>query len=357
MELFIGLMSGTSADGMDAALVKIDGQRIALVDALCVPYHTEFRQQLRTAALAETLPVSELIQLDRAIAEQGVQATTALLQRNALDAAQIRAIGSHGHTLRHQPQPAGFSLQIGDPSWLAEHTGITCVADFRRRDIAAGGQGAPLVPAFHAAFLPKPCMVLNLGGLANLSVLGDNQVLGFDTGPANALLDEYCQTQLGQAQDNEGKMASSGKVNEAFLNTWLQQPYFDLPPPKSTGRELFCNANFSELAALSPADALCTLTELSARSIALAVSRFGLPDAELLVCGGGIHNHFLMQRIQAALPTTLINSSMRYGIDPDWLEAMAFAWFASRSLNQLSSNLPAVTGAQGERILGGIFYA
>lgn len=356
MALFIGLMSGTSADGMDGALVDISEKDCRLIDALCLPYPEHFRHLLKKAALAPSLDVSEFIALDRDIAQYSVQAIKNLLARNSIQPSQITAIGSHGHTLRHQPQPNGFSWQIGDPSWIAEHSGITCVADFRRRDIASGGQGAPLVPAFHAAFLPNPCMVLNLGGLANLSVLTANRVWGFDTGPANALLDEYCQLYLGQAHDHLGQLAASGKIDEGLLDTWLKEPYFFAPPPKSTGRELFCLANFP-ISTLSAADALCTLTELSARTVAIAAERFGLPNAALLLCGGGIHNEFLVQRIKLALPDAALGSTADYGLHPDWLEAMAFAWFAKRTLAKQSSNLPAATGAQGERVLGGIFYA
>lgn len=357
MSLIIGLMSGTSADGMDAALVEISSQGIHLEDALCLPYSPEFRQQLRHCAVAEQLSLAEIAKLDRAIAQQSVQAVHRLLKRNQLGATQIMAIGSHGHTLRHKPQPQGFSWQIGDPSWLAEHSGITTVADFRRRDIAAGGQGAPLVPAFHAAFLPKPALVLNIGGMANLTVLGQEKVLGFDTGPGNALMDEYCQHHLQQAFDSQGQLAAQGQIIAPLLQAWLAHPYFALPPPKSTGRELFRLNNLGDLTAYAPTDLLCTLTELSAQSISQAVARFGNQGEELLLCGGGIHNDFLLQRLRTLNPTKKIDSTACYGLDPDWLEAMAFAWLAWRTLTQQTSNLPAATGASGARILGGIFHA
>lgn len=356
MSLIIGLMSGTSADGMDAALVEITSQGIHLEDALCLAYSPEFRQHLRTCALADTLKVSDLLALDRAIAQQSVLAVQSLLQRNHLGATQIMAIGSHGHTLRHKPQPQGFSWQIGDPSWLAEHTSITTVADFRRRDVAAGGQGAPLVPAFHAAFLPKPALVLNIGGMANLTVLGQDKVLGFDTGPGNALMDEYCQQYLQQAFDAQGQLAAQGQILTEKLATWLAQPYFQQPPPKSTGRELFNLAQLGDLSHFAAADVLCTLTELSAQSISQAIQQHGQHAQELLLCGGGVHNDFLWQRLHKLNPQLHLDSTARYGLDPDWLEAMAFAWLAWRTLQQQSSNLPEVTGAQGERILGGVFY-
>ena len=360
MSLFIGLMSGTSADGMDAALVDFsDGVR--LIDAINLPYSDVFRQQLRDLAIATSARVRDLALLDRHIAEQSVAAINELLQRNALSCEDVTAVGSHGHTLRHKSQPDGFSWQVGDPSWIAEHTGITCIADFRRRDIAAGGQGAPLVPAFHQHCLTSDGqrMVLNIGGIANLTVLpfGSQPLIGFDTGPGNALMDEWCQQELGCPCDMGGQLAAHGEVVEDLLPEWLAHPFFDIAPPRSTGRELFNLQLLGDLSQHSPEDVLATLAEFSARSISQAITSYGYLTGELLICGGGLHNAHLLRRLQALLPALDIKSSARAGIDPDWLEAMAFAWLAWRTSQHLSGNAPAVTGAQGERILGGIYPA
>lgn len=359
MSLFIGLMSGTSADGMDAALVRFHEQRpCQLLDAINIPYSESFQFYLRTMALRPELPALEVMQMERDIAKYSVKAVQQLLERNQLQAQDIQAIGSHGHTLRHRPGPNGLSWQIGDPSWIAEHANITCVADFRRRDIAAGGEGAPLVPAFHAACFAKPCMVLNIGGIANLTVLNnEHDTIGFDTGPGNALIDEWCKRHFNRNYDKNGDNARSGQYDESLLNEWLNNPYFQLPPPKSTGRELFQLERLGQLSQYSTSTILSTLTELTARSAALAVNRFGLTQGELLICGGGVHNSFLLERLQAALPNHQIRSTATHNVDPDWLEAMAFAWLAWRTLNHHSGNLTAVTGARAQRILGGVYWA
>lgn len=359
MSFCIGLMSGTSADGLDAALIHIKGQALQLTDALCLPYDDHFRDYLRTIALQPDIVVADLLTLQRQLAQHSVSAVQQLLSRNGLQPADIRAIGSHGHTLRHKPQPDGYSWQIDDPSWIAEHTGITCVADFRRRDIAAQGQGAPLVPAFHAACLPAGSMVLNLGGIANLSVLPEagGTLLGFDTGPGNALMDEWCQRSFQRACDHGGELAAQGQVLPDLLALWLSFPYFQQPPPKSTGRELFRLASFGDLSQADPLDILTTLTELTVCSVADAVRRHGHTQGELLICGGGVHNRYLLQRLQQQLPQHDIASTARHGIDPDWLEAMAFAWLGWQTLNGQPGNAAAVTGARGPRILGGIYPA
>ena len=358
MSLYIGLMSGTSADGMDAALIEYNGHP-RLLDAICNRYDDDFRQRLRSIAISADARIHDLMQLDREIARHAVLATNALLQRNGLTPSAVTAIGSHGHTLRHKAQPDGYSWQIGDPSWIAEHTGISCVADFRRRDVAAGGQGAPLVPAFHAACFPAGSMVLNIGGIANLSVIPEAgaQLLGFDTGPGNALMDEWCQRQLNCPCDAGGQLAFHGQVLTDRLQQWLELPYFHQVPPKSTGRELFRLDYFGDLSLEDPLDVLTTLTEFTVLSIADAIRRFGHSRGELLVCGGGVHNRYLLERLQQVLPGLSIRTTATYGVDPDWLEAMAFAWLAAKTLNKQAGNAPAVTGALGERILGGIYPA
>lgn len=361
MTLCIGLMSGTSADGMDACLVDITPDKVTMVDALCIDYPDEVSDFFKALAISGTLSAELIMDADRLIAQYSVQAVITLLEKNALSATDITVIGSHGHTLRHRPQPDGFSWQIGDPSWLAEYTGITCVADFRRRDIAAGGEGAPLVPAFHQVVMQahQPCGVLNIGGIANLTLVNadESNTLGFDTGPGNALMDEYCRAMTGCSCDAGGSSAARGKIISDLLEQWLQHPYFSEEPPKSTGRELFNLKELSIPAECSPDDVLATLAELTATSITDAIKRFAPELKELYVCGGGVNNNHLMERIRAKSGEITVQSTEAVGIHPDWMEAMAFAWLGWRTINHLSGNLPAVTGAQGERILGGIYPA
>lgn len=359
MSLCIGLMSGTSADGMDACLTEISESGIRLIDALCIEYPPEVSQFFRTLALSETLSAELVMDADRLIAQYACQAVGALLQQNDLCPQQVALIGSHGHTLRHRPQPDGFSWQIGDPSWIAERTGITCIADFRRRDIAAGGEGAPLVPAFHRFALGiKPnTAVLNIGGIANLTFL-DDPILGYDTGPGNALIDEWCQTITGENCDRDGDYARSGSIIPELLDTLLAHPYFSEPAPKSTGREAF-NLNMCglDLSSYPVEDVAHTLTEFSAQSICNEVIRYSKPINELLVCGGGLNNLWLIERITALLPNVDVKSTAHVGVDPEWMEAMAFAWLGWRTMNRLTGNIHEVTGAQADRILGGVYYA
>lgn len=358
MNMFIGLMSGTSADGMDAALITTS-PTVALVDAVCIPYSKTFQIKLRKLALEANIDVCELIETERELAKLSVDAVLQLLERNKLAAKQVVAIGSHGHTLRHRPQPNGFSWQINDPAWIAEHAGITCVADFRRRDIAAGGHGAPLVPAFHAHCFPKNSMVLNIGGIANFTLLTkDNEaVMGFDAGPGNALIDEWCQLHFDCAYDKSGELARQGQVIQPLLEQWLSSPYFLQTPPKSTGRELFQLHLMGNLESYSATDILTTLTELSAYSICQAAENFSSGQNNIYVCGGGVHNQYLMQRLQSLMPKVSVESTEVCGVDPDWLEAMAFAWLAERTINGESGNIAHATGARGERILGAIYPA
>jgi len=259
-----------------------------------------------------------------------------------------------------------FSWQIGDPSTLAERCGITVVADFRQRDIAAGGQGAPLVPAFHQvafASRPRPCAILNIGGIANLTLLSDDQCLGFDTGPGNTLLDGLVRERLSIPYDSAGHIAARGQPLTNLLELALADPFFAAPAPKSTGPEYFDadwlgqrihNANQQDA---TIEDLAATLVEISARSIANALTAYAATTRELLVCGGGVHNPVLMARLRELLPVTKVASTQFAGINPDWVEAMAFAWLARRTLDGLPGNLPEVTGAVGPRILGGIFPA
>ena len=358
MTLCIGLMSGTSADGMDACLVDISPQGIRLIDSICVDYPDDISKFLKALATSETLTAELVMGADQLIAQFAAEAANTLIRKNDLLADDIQLIGSHGHTLRHQPQPDGYSWQIGDPSYIAEYTGVTCVADFRRRDIAAGGQGAPLVPAFHRFVFGEVAdtAVLNIGGIANLTILGE-PLLGFDTGPGNALIDEWSARTTGQAFDCGGEYAASGNVLNDLLNSWLSNPYFNEAPPKSTGRELFNLDNLQIPADAATADIAATLTELTARSISDALIAYGPDISRLLICGGGAHNRCLMSRLSHYLDGVSIETTDAAGVPGDWMEAMAFAWLGWQTMAGLPGNCPAVTGANGLRILGGIYPA
>ena len=364
-ELFIGLISGTSLDGIDAALVDFSAGSPKLRSTLHSPYSGPLLGELRSLCQPGNNEIDRLGELDRQVGRAFAAAVDALIGQAGVAAGQIAAIGSHGQTIRHRPATNNpFTLQIGDPNTLAELTGITTVADFRRRDIAAGGEGAPLVPAFHQALLQTEArarVVLNLGGIANITclpTLGDGSVIGYDTGPANTLLDSWISRHRNQAFDSEGCWAASGQLLDSLLQELLEEPYFELPPPKSTGTEYF-NLAWLEPhlpTPLPPAeDVQRTLAELTARSAADAIRREGYGDCEVLVCGGGAHNLFLLELLQRQLPESTVGSVTKYGLDPDWIEAMAFAWLARRTLTGLPGNLPTVTGARRAVPLGAIF--
>ncbi|MDO7946712.1 anhydro-N-acetylmuramic acid kinase [Xanthomonas euvesicatoria pv. eucalypti] len=367
--LYLGLMSGTSADGIDAALVRFADathRRCELVAGTTVAWEPQLRETLVALGQgAETVAIDALGQLDAQVGLAFAAAANRLIGDSGVERRQIRAIGSHGQTIRHRPNanPA-FTWQIGDASRIAEHTGITTVADFRRRDVAAGGQGAPLMPAFHLAMLgagDEDRAVLNLGGIGNLTLIPrDGAVLGFDTGPANALLDSWCQRHHGTPFDAEGAFAASGRVDAVLLQALLADPWFALPPPKSTGREQFhldWAVQAMGSARLDAADVQATLLELTAASVADALLRRQPTTRRVLVCGGGVRNPVLLARLAARLPGMVVESSARYGLDPDYLEAMGFAWLAAELLAGRAANLPAVTGAAGPRLLGAIYPA
>lgn len=368
----IGLMSGTSLDGVDGVLVDFaEGTQVlwhasrgfdaALRAELLALNTPDGRDELHRAALAAN-----------ALARSYAEVVRELLQATGLAPAQIAAIGAHGQTVRHRPQMfdgTGYTLQLNSPALLAELSGVAVVADLRSRDVAAGGQGAPLVPAFHQGVFGRPgetVLVLNIGGIANLSVLaGDGTVLGFDCGPGNALMDGWCQTHTGQPYDDGGQWAATGQVLPALLDRLLAEPFLQQPPPKSTGRDLFhadwlaghLSASATSAADARPADVQATLTEFTARACAGAVQRFGRGGGELLVCGGGAFNTQLMQRIAALLPGVAVDTTAARGLPPQQVEAAAFAWLARQALLGLPGNLPAVTGARGPRILGAIHPA
>ena len=363
--LFIGLMSGTSVDGIDAALLRF-APRLELLHARTYPLDPALAAEvLRLSQARAEVHLDDLGRLDTRLGEALAQAATTLLAEAGVPAEAVAAIGSHGQTLRHGPGGAHpFTLQLGDGNRIAERTGITTVADFRRRDVAAGGQGAPLVPAFHAAVLRDPDedrAVLNVGGIANLSLLPtQGPVRGFDTGPGNGLMDAWIARHRGEAYDRGGAFAAAGRVDAQLLSALLAEPWLALPPPKSTGRDLFHGDWLDRHLAgreLSPADVQATLNRYTARSIADAL-RAHLPAcARVLVCGGGVHNPVLMANLGADLPGLAIESTAAHGLDPDYVEAMAFAWLAREALAGRPGNLPEVTGARGPRVLGTVFPA
>ena len=366
-QYYLGLISGTSADGIDAALVRFDGNathaRPELAFGRTYPWDPALRARLvelgqRTAMLT----LDEVGELDVRIGRAFAQAAKAAIEASGVATADIAAIGSHGQTLRHRAQgEIPFTLQLGDPSTIAERCGVRVVADFRRRDVAAGGHGAPLVPAFHAATLHSDAedrAALNLGGIANFTLLPANgAVRGFDTGPANGLMDAWCLRHSGQAYDMGGGFAAQGRIDEALLARLLDEPWFALPPPKSTGRDQFHLAWMeSKLRGdEAPADVQATLLALSVRTIADALRAAQPHTQRVIACGGGVHNPLLMAALAAAMPGSVVESSAMHGLDPDFVEAMAFAWLARETLAGRPGNLPAVTGAAGPRVLGAIY--
>lgn len=360
--LYLGLISGTSADGIDAALVRF-APRLEVVAAQTFAYPDALRERVLALARAHaTVTLADYGHLDTQIGKHFAEAALALLHAARVEPCAVAAIGSHGQTVCHAPTGAHpFTLQIGDPNVIAERTGITTVADFRRADMAAGGQGAPLLPALHAAVLANPHTpraILNLGGIANLTLLVPGKpVLGFDTGPANCLLDAWSQRTRGTPRDEGGAWAASGHVDAGLLARLLGDPYFALPAPKSTGREYF---NLDWLDARRPkelatADVQATLLQLTAHSIANAL-RVRAPEIrEIYACGGGVHNAALMAALGVALPGVRVDTTAALGLDPDFVEAAGFAWLARARLENVPGNLPSVTGARGPRVLGAIY--
>jgi anhydro-N-acetylmuramic acid kinase len=368
-ELYLGLMSGTSMDGVDGALCELRNRRfLRVVGSLVQPYPAALREELlRLQRDQPALTLEALARLDHAVARCFADAATGLLREVGLTAAEVRGLGSHGQTVFHDPAGARSSLQLGDPSLIAALTGITTVADFRRADIARGGQGAPLVPAFHHSVFAsdwEPRAVVNIGGIANLTALPGadaSAVRGFDTGPGNGLMDEWIQQQQRQPMDREGRWAASGHVHDGLFRALAADPYFAQPPPKSTGRGEFNLAwvrrRFAELDKVSPADVQRTLCELTAATIATAVHAQAATTGSLYVCGGGAQNAFLMRRLKELLPKVAVSDTGRLGLAPGLVEPAAFAWLAMRTLQELPGNLPAVTGASGEAVLGGVYRA
>lgn len=354
-------------DAVDAALAELVDDAFKVVAVRCSPLSADLAARLRRLATPGEFAgphdaLDELGELDALVGEAFAEAALALLARCGLEPAAVRAIGSHGQTLRHRPrgQPP-FTLQVGDPNLIAARTGIPVVADFRRRDMALGGQGAPLLPAFHAEVLADPGenrAVLNLGGVANLTLLRPGRpVVGFDTGPANGLMDAWARRHLGRPWDAGGAWAASGRVVPRLLEALLAHPFLALSPPKSTGPEDFTLAWLESLLATAgspqPADVQATLCEFTARTVAQALG--AQRPARLIACGGGVHNRELLARLEAQLPGVQVESSAAHNVDPDHLEAAAFAWLAARTLAGLPGNLPSVTGARRPAVLGAVW--
>jgi anhydro-N-acetylmuramic acid kinase len=358
-------MSGTSLDGIDSVLVDFSESQPKLVATYFQAYPKDLYLKVKTLCRSNCFEFDELGIIDARLGLVYAEVVNALLNKSDFSSTNIKAIGSHGQTVQHSPNAQNpYTIQLGDPSRISENTNISVVADFRRRDIAAGGEGAPLVPAFHQSIFHNErenrC-VLNIGGIANITFLPSdtNQtVIGFDCGPGNTLLDQWCQTHLNMDYDSGGALCKTGTVLSDLLNSLLSDPYFQKNHPKSTGPEYF---NLKWLTShlkkypSNPLDVLTTLCELSATSIANSIKKLPLTD-RILVCGGGAHNEFLLERIKARL-TAPLEITTKYGIHPDWVEATAFAWLAKQTIEGKPGNLPSVTGANKAVVLGAIYPA
>ncbi len=365
---YIGLISGTSIDGIDCALCEIEGDHTRLLYSYAAPIASTLKADIEAISHPGDNEIDRLGELDRQLGKLFGEAALTLLEQSGYKPQDITAIGSHGQTVRHRPPSSGyqngFTVQIGDPNTIAELTGITTVADFRRRDIAAGGEGAPLAPLFHQVAFGKADTVraiVNIGGFANISLLNSGElVCGFDSGPGNHLLDAWIAEHLEQPYDTNGAWAASGSLSDALLHSFLTDPYFKQQGIRSTGKEAFnrtwLQGHLSKFPKLPPEDVQCTLAELTATSIAKAVGEQKPQAKELYICGGGAHNSYLLARIQAHLPDARLTSTEALGVHPDWVEAAAFAWLAHRTLQRQAGNAPQVTGAAGTRVLGGVFF-
>lgn len=366
MDTYIGLISGTSADGVDAALVAFEPELRVLAFATH-GYPEDLAQRLRKLGQdGEICGLDELGALDAEIGEQFADAAIWGMERAIELGVTVCAVGSHGQTVRHRPHATRpFTLQLGDANLIAERCACTTVADFRRRDMAAGGQGAPLLPALHAALFMHAVesrAVLNLGGIANLTLLAPGrEVVGLDTGPANGLLDAWCLRHTGNPFDAEGNWAAAGTPVPDLVAAWTSDPWFELPAPKSTGRDQF-NLEWAEirtggLSGHKPEDVQASLMSLSIATIVKALAQLEAKLDRLLICGGGVHNTQFMRALAAGLPAVRVESTAGHGLDPDAVEAVGFAWLARETLAGRPGNLPSVTGARGPRVLGCIYPA
>jgi len=376
-DLFVGVLSGTSVDAVDAALVRFT-PGVELIATHTLPYPPELRAELIALAVPGANEIDRLGSADVAVGRHFARAVNELLAAHPGARERVRAVGSHGQTIRHRPRAAvPFTLQIGDPNVIAAETRLPVAADFRRKDMALGGQGAPLVPAFHEAVFRhtgEARAVVNIGGIGNLTALPADPaapVLGFDTGPGNTLLDAWCRRHLGQSMDRDGAFAARGRVDDALLARFLRDEFFTRPAPKSTGPEHFSPAWLDERLAQAqaererrdsatppdnPADVQATLVALTAQSIADAVQRtLGAQEVGVFICGGGARNPVLMRALQARLPECSVETTAVLGVDPAWVEALAFAWLAQQRISGEPGNCTAVTGASRRAVLGGVW--
>lgn len=355
-------MSGTSLDGVDAVLIEFEGDNSACTTSHYLPFPEPLRQDILALHHMGTDELRRAALLANRLAERYAEAVQALLAKAGKPAAAIRAVGCHGQTVRHAPRE-GYTLQLNNPSLLAELTGIRVVADFRSRDIAAGGEGAPLVPAFHDNVFRQPQrhrVIVNIGGIANLTNLApDKATAGFDCGPGNILLDAWVQRHLGKPYDEDGRWAASGRVLPELLQRLLAHPFLAAPPPKSCGREQFNLAWLESrlTGGEAAADVQATLVALTARGIAAGVQEWCGAAEELYACGGGAHNKALLAALATELPGTRIALTDELGLPANRVEAAAFAWLARQTLHGLPGNLPEVTGARGPRVLGAVYPA
>lgn len=366
-ESYIGLMSGTSLDGVDGVLASIDPHgKLHVMHHAASPFSAELRSTFLALNQSGPDELHHACLAANALARVYAKVVAQLLGQSGLPASSITAIGAHGQTVRHQPllhDGTGYTVQLNNPALLSELSGIDVVADFRTRDLAAGGQGAPLVPAFHHGLFARDgatVAVLNIGGISNLSVLPDTgAVAGWDCGPGNALMDHWCQRHTGQAFDRDGAWAASGQIHEALLSRLLQEDYLQQAPPKSTGRDLFNPAwleqRLADFSQIKPEDVQATLTAFTAQACARDVRRHAPQARELIVCGGGALNLELMRRLQQELPGVAVVGSDARGLPAQQVEAAAFAWLACKCIRRETASLPSVTGAQGARVLGAIY--
>lgn len=364
MTLYIGLMSGTSMDGIDAAVVDIKTNQ--LIDGLTIAYSQPAKLFLDEVLRAKGVSLGLLGQLNRILGIEFANAVNQLLKQSNLKSSDIVAIGSHGQTLCHDAaDDIPYTLQLGCGHTIAELTQIPVVADFRTRDIVLGGQGAPFAPLYHEALFSQlncPLAVVNIGGIANLSVITPGKATeGFDTGPGNCLMDAWIYAKLGKAYDAGGSWAASGQVIERLLESLQEDVYFKKAAPKSIGKEYFSlawlNYHINTLSdkRLNPEDIQATLLLLTALSVSTAILALPSSPKRVLICGGGVHNLFLLSKIRQMLPGLIVTSTQTQGVDPDYLEAMMFAWLADKAMNKISLNTPSITGARGPGLLGVIY--
>lgn len=368
MSYYIGVMSGTSLDGVDIAITSFpDSGELLLIAAQTFDFPEQLHQKLQLLITEQHCNLQDFGEIDSALGQLIAHSINQLLDTHQLSAEDIVAIGSHGQTLFHSPNSEPpFSLQIGNANVIAEITGITTIADFRQRDIAAGGQGAPLVPALHHALFHDPDesrVIVNIGGISNITLLPatNESVIGFDTGPGNVLLDYWANLHLDKPYDDGGQWAKSGHCDETLLSAFMNESYFKQAIPKSTGRELFNQSWLEQKLAeydhvISAVDVQATLVELTALTITENIEAYSISATTIFICGGGYHNDYLLNRIQSLLNNKKVSTTDDLGLHPDWVEACAFAWFAHRTINQRTANLTSVTGAKHPVVLGAVYW-